>query len=678
MGNRCLVLAALLAPVISGAAAQPQLAPAHAPAPTRRALLIGIQSYSLVESGWRNLEGPLNDVDLARLVLTERFGFPETNITILRDRDATRAAIAQAFAALIAATGPGDLVYIHYSGHGSLVADANGDEGVNGKDATLVPIDARKGGAYEILDDEIALWMAQLRQRTKDVILVVDACHSGTVTRGEESLQSRGAPLVDERDYGWSKALRAPLDVARAADPSPFLVRVSASQERQLAWEYAAPDGKRYGLLAWCWYRALSDTRPGQTWGDTFRGAAARIAAVRRDQRPVLDGVDDTLVFAGAFEARPAALAVVSVREDQVVLLGGALDGVVEGSEYESTAPKPVGDPSPRGRVEITRVEAARAYGTLRGGSVAPGELLAETRHSSALPDYRIRIMRSDERWQELALALEQRLRGIPCARLARAGESADLILDLETQNKRNLALLRFLDGAEQPYESDRLARLDMELDRSSKRMAECFRRVGRLARLWQLEGVATDRDGIKPEVAVELIRARCKDKDEEPRDAKPLGPSSTLPAGTCISFRIRNGSPLPVYAHILNLKPSGGILPVFPSEPGDDRATRCEAGEEFQLDRRVMLETLDVGLIDRYLVFIADEPLPTHLLGESDLVQRSATRGGAQDPCAAPDRLRRIICEIAGRTRGVSRGATSQGADLAAYTFDVRVAPSK
>src|SRR5262245_29934975 len=106
---------------------------------TSRALLIGIQTYTqLGEERW-NLDGPANDIALVRHMLIDRLGFSEKNITVLQDRQATRAAITSSFNRLIRQTHSGDRVYIHYSGHGSSVDDRNGDEGARRKDSTIVP-----------------------------------------------------------------------------------------------------------------------------------------------------------------------------------------------------------------------------------------------------------------------------------------------------------------------------------------------------------------------------------------------------------------------------------------------------------------------------------------------------------------------------------------------------------
>src|SRR5690242_5232981 len=81
----------------------------------KRALLIGINTYQAVPS----LSGSLNDVAAMREVLITRWGFDARNVRTLTEREATRAGILAALQQLVREAGPSDVVYVHYSGHGS-------------------------------------------------------------------------------------------------------------------------------------------------------------------------------------------------------------------------------------------------------------------------------------------------------------------------------------------------------------------------------------------------------------------------------------------------------------------------------------------------------------------------------------------------------------------------------
>ncbi len=145
------------------------------------ALLIGIDDYENVN----DLDGCVNDVENMKSLLRDKFGFEEKNIVTLINEQATRKAILNTFQQhLIVQAKQGDIVVFHYSGHGSQMRDAavDGDE-ADQFDETIVPQDSRKPGVFDIPDDSINGLLRSLSEKTDNVTLVFDSCHSGTVAR---------------------------------------------------------------------------------------------------------------------------------------------------------------------------------------------------------------------------------------------------------------------------------------------------------------------------------------------------------------------------------------------------------------------------------------------------------------------------------------------------------------
>jgi hypothetical protein len=70
-----------------------------------------------------------------------------------------------------------DLVWIHYSGHGTSVECFDGDE-TDGRDECLVPLDYELSGF--IKDDTLCSILHKFNPKTK-VILLIDSCNSGTI-----------------------------------------------------------------------------------------------------------------------------------------------------------------------------------------------------------------------------------------------------------------------------------------------------------------------------------------------------------------------------------------------------------------------------------------------------------------------------------------------------------------
>ncbi|MGM9795514.1 MAG: caspase domain-containing protein [Candidatus Aphodosoma sp.] len=165
----------------------------YAHAERKRALLIGISDYPIYcdpELTWNPIHGT-NDVELIKSTLRKK-GFSVTTIT---NSGATAKKIRHAFKKLTNDCRAGDLVYIHFSGHGQAYEDLSGDE-ADGWDEAIVPYDAMiqyRSGVYDgcnhILDDELEEYISLIRTkvgRQGYVYLVLDACHMGGASRGDE------------------------------------------------------------------------------------------------------------------------------------------------------------------------------------------------------------------------------------------------------------------------------------------------------------------------------------------------------------------------------------------------------------------------------------------------------------------------------------------------------------
>jgi hypothetical protein len=127
------------------------------------------------------LNGCINDVENVRDYLQEALGFAD--IAMFDDaanRDRTSGAgIMRELRSLVAKSWAEqlDLVWIHYSGHGTSVRDA-GSEELDGKDECICPSDYSTAGL--ITDDAISEVLRGFNPATK-VVCVFDCCHSGTI-----------------------------------------------------------------------------------------------------------------------------------------------------------------------------------------------------------------------------------------------------------------------------------------------------------------------------------------------------------------------------------------------------------------------------------------------------------------------------------------------------------------
>ena len=160
-------------------------------AQTKRALVIGISEYlQNSDNSWGTIHGT-NDADLIVPILKEQ----EFKTSKICNKNATARRIRQEIANLIESCGRGDIVYLHFSGHGQPFEDLNGDED-DGWDESIIPYDApmvyEKGkyeGANHITDDELHTFFQKLRSKIGPsglVCVVIDACHAGNTYMGDE------------------------------------------------------------------------------------------------------------------------------------------------------------------------------------------------------------------------------------------------------------------------------------------------------------------------------------------------------------------------------------------------------------------------------------------------------------------------------------------------------------
>jgi len=186
----------------------------------QRALIVGVGRYDLPEI---NLPAIELDVDAMHQMLN-LMGFEDRQIHILQDEAATSTAVINEFSGwLRQGVQPNDRVVFYFSGHGSNVPAFEGDED-NDLSQVLVTHDVkrvRERGkptlSGVIIDTRISQLLAAIP--SKNILFIVDSCHSGTVTRdivlGNHSLDS-GRVYVKSFDYPGMPS--APAVHTRAVD----------------------------------------------------------------------------------------------------------------------------------------------------------------------------------------------------------------------------------------------------------------------------------------------------------------------------------------------------------------------------------------------------------------------------------------------------------------------------
>jgi hypothetical protein len=160
----------------------------------RRALCVGINQFKNYPGA--TLQGCVPDANNMSSLLQKLLGFTGSDITVLTDAQATKAAIVDNLKTMVNSAKAGKYSYLVFtmSSHGTQVPDLNGDE-PDGADEAFCPHDlAQAGNQWDrnhiIVDDELRDIFIQL---PPNVLLEVylDTCHSGTGLKAIDLLLDR-------------------------------------------------------------------------------------------------------------------------------------------------------------------------------------------------------------------------------------------------------------------------------------------------------------------------------------------------------------------------------------------------------------------------------------------------------------------------------------------------------
>ncbi len=205
----------------------------------KRALLVGI---NYVGTPYQ-LAGCINDAVNMETQLKQYFPMCK-EYRSLTDNSAmkpTKANILTSLAWLVTGLKAGENVVFHYSGHGGLVKDTNGDE-LSGMDSCIYPIN---GSRIEMItDDELRTFLADKVPAGCKCFVVLDACHTGTAVDLRCMWQATGPNTLSYSENS---------KYAKTAGNVLFL---SGCQDSQTAADTADTTGRPCGALT----MALLDT----------------------------------------------------------------------------------------------------------------------------------------------------------------------------------------------------------------------------------------------------------------------------------------------------------------------------------------------------------------------------------------------------------------------------------
>jgi hypothetical protein len=388
----------------------------------RRALIIGIDKYPNL-SDQAQLEGCVRDAREVAELLETHFGFPAGQMTLLLDEQATRDGILAAMEALAERVEENDAVVVHYSGHGSQrVALEENVSRAGVMEETFVAQDSGHEDPHpnrDISSAELRDWLARMTKKTPNVTLILDCCHSGTISTARTWKDGEPRPV---RIRQVKADMRRPdPSQKRLRDfnngPASFVrhVTIAACRDTEFANELAFDDGS-HGALTWSLLRELESLPRGAcpTYRDIFEPVRSRVSEeFQFKQEPQLEGVRDRELF-GLDELVPMRFLPVLQREaDRVLLGGGATCGVTEKSVWTIHPPQAKEGAETLGRVEVIQVLGMTAR-TRLVDEVRPGAVDRWCRAVEEIPATDTGLDRQRRRYRD-ALAVRNelsRLRG--------------------------------------------------------------------------------------------------------------------------------------------------------------------------------------------------------------------------------------------------------------------------
>lgn len=308
-------------------------------AQTKRALIVAIGNYP-AETEWRNINSK-NDIPLIKSALTKQ-GF--TEFVVLLDSEATKAKIIAGMKALESRCEAGDIVAIHFSSHGQCITDNNGDE-LDGYDEAIVAygapmhIQPNYKGEEHLRDDDIDVLTISIRRKLGpkgDLLVIVDACHSGTITRSEEvirgGMEPMGLPAETKSNekpsiaevgfYQDQEETRGNSD-----DLAPYVL-ISASLAHQANSEY-----KGAGSLSTAISRSVDKLGPDMSYRSYFAQILKEMSHLAPNQKPAIEGNIDRTVFGGTVVDQQPFYTAYEIVGDNIFLSAGTLNGLFKGSK---------------------------------------------------------------------------------------------------------------------------------------------------------------------------------------------------------------------------------------------------------------------------------------------------------------------------------------------------------
>jgi hypothetical protein len=702
----------------------------------KHALLIGIDCYKRDPSKtetprvnvhgkkivYRDLQGSVNDALAVRHFLINNMGVENSNITMLlapvpgrkhhlglpegQYKEPTYENIIRALVQLAMEVKSGDLVYIHYSGHGghatTVFSELKHDKGA--EDHSIVPSDIICGGKY-LRDVEIGALLQDIVKKEVILTVVLDSCYSGGALRDDDNDEddedaeedTRGiSPLYQsdrDVDFPTDKDILASIGRWGTVDnwmqaPRGFVV-LTACQDHEKAKEmFVFKNGPRrkHGVLTH-WLLDTIRTNPQLLSSDAvYNRVCATIVNNQKEQTPHIIGDRDRFFFDSKFRPRFSTLPVrASATRHSLVLGGGAVDCIRAKSVYsilpiEFDFSQQITQNDILARVQIKTVRAVESTADFLGDEVMRWQEIREGCHA-VLYNLPIESQSTVKFWanDDSQLLDFRKEFDDACANSSAAWlryVDDDAVFNVKVAENGSLEI-DDQAGLFTTHIAEHLQPIEWN---DEDRMSRLVIRLSHLARFKLIKGL--DNPGFRENSLANLISV-----DVGPAPSEICGngyPPVTemtkdkgiykVPLKSWFQISIKNNTKMNVGVVIFNLTLDFEIGKVFPKgEPYRTLAPGATACGPLYVDipsHLADLATEDIPFVDIFKVFVSVPPKDLNSLEMDSLVDKS-TRDDETELEDSLSNLDGILEELSPLTR---HGYSPESMEGDWHTFDIRV----
>ena len=265
------------------------------PRNNNRALCVGINKYG----GRINpLNGCINDATAMAELLKKHYDFPQENVAVLINEQATSLTIQTFLSDMIENANEGDSLVYYHSGHGTQLRSLNDMGEVDGMDEVLCTYDIEFIPEMMMLKDDV---IYNICNRVKDGVsltLIFDTCHSGDMSRDiyltQKSIILPPAYLPNEEEVSKLHKMRnhGIKRLGARMEEEGRAVLMAACGEDESAQETVL-NGLSRGAFTFFLNKALKEKK----WKSTYIDAMERTTEMMKEwrwnlkQTPVLKGL---------------------------------------------------------------------------------------------------------------------------------------------------------------------------------------------------------------------------------------------------------------------------------------------------------------------------------------------------------------------------------------------------